>query len=305
VKAWRWWAAVAAVFVIAGLTAGAATAATIVNGDFETGDFSGWTVAQNGLGAWGVTTNGSAVCGLAPHAPRGADAALWDMTDPSDGFLSQSFTVPANGTISVDYAYWNAASTWEQDLGGDPYSVALFDPNEWLRIDVIAAGAPIDTLDPSDIVATIFDSQSGTPTFDQDWTTGTVSLAAFAGQSVTFRVVVVNDISCLPVWIDNVSVSGGGAPAASVSHAGYCTVAGNTNPSTGAALAPGTFVNLALGQPDADPHYTGAVPAVYVEGKGITCDSPPAGYTQQGFAGNAQHVPSGVYPYYVPPGSPS
>lgn len=81
---------------------------------------------------------------------------------------------------------------------------------------------------------------------------------------------------------------------------GYCTVVGNTNPYTGAALTPGTFVNLAQEQVTTDPSYAGVVPAIYVEGKGLTCDAPPAGYTQHGLAGDAQKVGSGLYPYFTP-----
>lgn len=82
---------------------------------------------------------------------------------------------------------------------------------------------------------------------------------------------------------------------------GYCTVEGNSDPFTGAKLAPGTFVNLEQAQVTTDPSYTGVVPAIYVEGKGLTCDAPPAGFTQQGLAGDDQQVASGLYPYYAAP----
>ena len=84
---------------------------------------------------------------------------------------------------------------------------------------------------------------------------------------------------------------------------GYCTVAGNTNPYTGEAIAPGTFVNLAQKQVADDPSYAGVVPAIYVEGTGLTCDAPPTGYTQRGLAGDDQRVGSGLYPYYAAPGA--
>jgi hypothetical protein len=83
---------------------------------------------------------------------------------------------------------------------------------------------------------------------------------------------------------------------------GYCTVAGNTNPFTGAPLAPGTFVDLVQAQVLEDPSYAGVVPAIYVDGVGLTCDRPPAGYTQQGLAGEAQQVGSGLYTYYTKAG---
>ena len=56
----------------------------------------------------------------------------------------------------------------------------------------------------------------------------------------------------------------------------YCSVAGNTNPFTGAPIAPGTFLDLLAGQPKTDAHYTGAVPAWWVQGVGLTCSLTPA-----------------------------
>ena len=60
----------------------------------------------------------------------------------------------------------------------------------------------------------------------------------------------------------------------------------------------GVFYDLAFGQPEADPSWVAATPAWFVEGKGITCDPVPAGYVEDGMAGDAQHVPSGVYVLY-------
>jgi len=65
-------------------------------------------------------------------------------------------------------------------------------------------------------------------------------------------------------------------------HAGYCSVLGNSNPFTAAPYAPGTFLNLVFGQNLTDPHYQGAVPAIFVEGIGITCDPPPVGFSFDG-----------------------
>jgi len=63
-------------------------------------------------------------------------------------------------------------------------------------------------------------------------------------------------------------------------------------------IARGTFLNLRTDQPARDAHYTGATLARFVEGKGLTCDAPPAGFVQSGLAGDAQHVPEGLYAYY-------
>ncbi len=80
----------------------------------------------------------------------------------------------------------------------------------------------------------------------------------------------------------------------------YVSVEGNTDPFTGAAIKPGTLLDLEVGQPDTDPHYKGAQPAIFVEGIGVTGGPPPAGYVQKGLAGAAQHVSDGLYAYYVP-----
>ena len=60
---------------------------------------------------------------------------------------------------------------------------------------------------------------------------------------------------------------------------------------------PGSFLNLGGGQPDVDPHFAGATPAVFVEGLGLTC-SPPAGYTQHGYTTPAIWA-GGTYPYFT------
>lgn len=81
---------------------------------------------------------------------------------------------------------------------------------------------------------------------------------------------------------------------------GYCSAAGNTD-SSGVAIPVGSFLDLLSDQPARDPHYTGATPAIIVQGRGITCDPLPAGFVRSGFAGDAQHVPSGLYAYYTAP----
>ena len=63
----------------------------------------------------------------------------------------------------------------------------------------------------------------------------------------------------------------------------YCTVAGNTT-DDGSPLVPGTFVNLDEGQALTDPHYLGASAANFIQGVGLTCAPPPAGYARHGYA---------------------
>lgn len=82
----------------------------------------------------------------------------------------------------------------------------------------------------------------------------------------------------------------------------YCSVAGNSNPFSGAPIAPGTFLDLLAGQPKTDSHYTGAVPAWWVEGVGLTCSLTPA---QAGLAAaSTQRVGAAGDPEIPIPGIP-
>ena len=99
----------------------------------------------------------------------------------------------------------------------------------------------------------------------------------------------------LAVALDDVHAGG----SREFARAGFCSVAGDKN-LDGSAMAPGTFLDLIVGEPENDWHYTGAVPANFVKGIGLTCGNPPAGYTREGFAADAQHIGTGIYPYYAP-----
>jgi hypothetical protein len=101
----------------------------------------------------------------------------------------------------------------------------------------------------------------------------------------------------LAVFLDKVDVRGAGQFA----RAGYCSVSGNTT-GDGSPLQPGTFLDLVVGEPATNGHYTGAAPANFVKGIGLTCSGPPAGFVRHGFASGAGRVGSGVYPYYAPGG---
>jgi hypothetical protein len=81
---------------------------------------------------------------------------------------------------------------------------------------------------------------------------------------------------------------------------GYCAVIGNTW-ADGTSIAPGTFLNLERGQASTDPEYKGATPAAYFQGIGITCDSPPAGYTDTGTKvnGGGATASDAIYEYWA------
>ena len=50
----------------------------------------------------------------------------------------------------------------------------------------------------------------------------------------------------------------------------YCSAPGDTD-LNGNPLVPGTSLNLLLGQPLVDDHYTGSTPGFWIPGLGVTC----------------------------------
>ena len=92
----------------------------------------------------------------------------------------------------------------------------------------------------------------------------------------------------------------------------YCSVTGNTNPFSGTPIAPGTFLDLLAGQAATDKHYTGAVPAWYVQGVGLTCSLTPAqaalaatSTLRAGAAGDLETPIPGVPDYAIYPYVPA
>jgi hypothetical protein len=73
--------------------------------------------------------------------------------------------------------------------------------------------------------------------------------------------------------VTNTFLGDGGAPAPKPQGPDrfiYCSAAGDTD-SNGNPIAPGTSLNLLLGQPLIDAHYTGATPGFWIPGLGVTC----------------------------------
>lgn len=115
---------------------GFANASIITNGDFETGDLTGWTT--NGFGSsgscpsasgdWVVGTSGSATGCSDPGSPADGAYAAYNMFDAALPFtysLTQSITIPDSITSAI--LSWTEALTWS--FSGDDrfFSIDLFD----------------------------------------------------------------------------------------------------------------------------------------------------------------------------------
>jgi hypothetical protein len=178
-----------------------AGAATVVNGDFEAGSLSGWSVYRTSeTGSWfaykGDRGAGDSVAKqrgrkFPQPPPQGIYAATSDQISATTTILSQEVAlargqshrlsllayytsevaigVPSPDTLSVDDA----------QLGGQR--------NQQFRIDVMRPGSPIESLSPADVLTTLFRTQPGAPiSIGPTWLSA--DLSAFAGQTVRLRI---------------------------------------------------------------------------------------------------------------------
>jgi hypothetical protein len=289
---------VLAVAVLAGSAAVAlAVSSGVTNGGFETGSLAPWTPSNEGSTEWQVSdgTGLSTSCAIVLPGPHTGqfDAIENQGGGSGSGFLYQDMVVPADATTLTFALTWaNGSSGWSMP-SGHPFD------GQFLSVDVLKLPSDPESFAPSDVIATPIRMSSGSANLVGPWQTFSVPLASHAGQTVRLRFAAAGQFGCMSVGVDDVSFLQNAA-APQDERAAYCSVAGDTWPD-GTAIPPGTFLNLEAGQPSTGSAYAGAVPANYVAGVGLTCDPPPAGDTQEGTAGAAQHVAGGIYPYYAPP----
>jgi hypothetical protein len=190
--------------------AGTALAATVVNGGFETGDTSGWTVVNEagGFGDWYVCSSDVEAC-LAPipssfPPPEGTYAAISSQGGPGSHILYQDVTLEAGATHQLSFTtfYENYAGAF---FTPDSLSYQTF-PNQQYRIDIMKPDAPVDSVAPEDILATVFRTEVGAPS-SMEPTPMTVDLSQFAGSTVRLRFAEVDNQSNFVAGVDDVKVT--------------------------------------------------------------------------------------------------
>ena len=253
-----------AVVLVALVAAVMAPVALADNGSFETGDFSGWTVDAP-TGSATVQPGGAPGGGSYYGAVGAGSQEQWQS-------IATSVSLQAGDAVSAAALFYNAEVPEECYYDDAAEVVVLLDGN---------------------VVGTLFAANACAADFSGagPWGGGQVYVSQDGVYTVVARVKNVGDsVVSSQVWLD--------AVAARTPRAAYCAADGNTG-ADGSKLTAGSFLNLRVGQPAKDPSYTGATLARFVDGKGLTCDAPPAGYVQKGLAGDAQHVPDGLYAYFA------
>jgi hypothetical protein len=190
--------AVAALACMALLGPSGAGAATVVNGDFESGTLNGWGVHRaTTLGDWYAYSGtnppigGKKVTAPVQPPPQGTYAAITDEYNPDTLILYQD--------IALRSGYDHRLSLLAYYTSLDPIAVPTPDTlsvddevlganaNQQYRIDVMRPEAAIDSINPADILRTVFRTRKGDPK-EMAPAGLTADLSAFAGQTVRLRI---------------------------------------------------------------------------------------------------------------------
>ncbi len=159
--------AVCVVVIMAALMASASQADLLVNGDFETGDFTGWSVntepGTNGL--MSIATPGTTTPVSGQPTVLGAGQGNWyavtDQGGPGTYSLTQTFTVPGpvpQVILSFDLFVNNWHTTDIVDLSR--LDAVSGGPLQYARVDILANGSgPFET--GAGVLATYYAGSDG------------------------------------------------------------------------------------------------------------------------------------------------
>ncbi len=218
------WVALLVVVLVAMPALSNAAAADVVNGNFESGTLRGWNVAQaTGAGSWFAYTGTNAPIGSkrptpadpVQPPPQGAFAAITDQANPDSLILYQDVVLEAGLSHQLSLlAYYDAYRPIAVP-SPDTISVAdevlrlpdgKFQQNQQFRIDVIRPEAPIDSLDPADVLRPVFATKPGAP-LRMTPRKLTADLSAFAGQTVRIRIANAVTEEVFNAGVDAVSIA--------------------------------------------------------------------------------------------------
>lgn len=201
-----------------------AEAAKVVNGSFESGTLSGWQVSQAiGAGNWFAYTGTDAPIGSkrpspadpVQFPPQGSFAATTDQANPDSLILYQDVALEAGlghqlSLLAYYDSYRPIAVPNPDTLSVDDEALRLpngkFQQNQQFRIDVIRPEAPLESLDPADVLRPVFATKRGGPQHMAP-TRLNVDLSAFAGQTVRIRIANAVTEEVFNAGVDAVSVT--------------------------------------------------------------------------------------------------
>jgi hypothetical protein len=193
----------------------APAAAEVVNGNFETGSFLGWGVSSlTGTNRWTVAERKpiEEEFQFAFPAGTGDHVAVTEYNGADTAALSQELALPAASNITLSlYLFYESAvpivvpSPNTLFVSAKPEGSSA-PANQQVRVDVLKANAPLESLSPNDILATPYASQSGDPEKVGPKLV-TADLSAFAGQTVRLRIATAVEDGPMEAGIANASLA--------------------------------------------------------------------------------------------------
>jgi hypothetical protein len=195
-----------------------ATGATVVNGSFETGTLAGWQVVNSSeSGSWFAYTGTTPPIGEGPvpAPPVGAFAAISAQGGPGTHILYQDIALEPQFKHQLSmFVYYKSAATLATP-SPNTLSSGFPPANQQYRVDVMKSTAPLDSVAPGDILATVFATQSGGP-LEMAPTVLTADLTPFAGQTVRLRLVEVDNQLFLWGGADGIAIQSTPPPPSNV-----------------------------------------------------------------------------------------
>jgi hypothetical protein len=218
------WAAFLAAVLTAVLAPNMAGAAGVVNGNFESGTLGGWHVQRAlGAGSWFAYAGTDAPIGSrrpkpadpVQPPPQGSFAAIADQANPDTMILYQDVALEAGLAHKLSLlAYYDS---YRPIAVPNPDTLSVADEalrlpngklqkNQQFRIDVIRPEAPLESLDPVDVLSTVFATKPGAPVRMAPRRL-TADLSAFAGKTVRIRIAGAVTEEVLNAGVDAVSIA--------------------------------------------------------------------------------------------------
>lgn len=183
----------------------------LVNGDFEAGNLSGWTVTNQNVGRW--LASNAAVGPLGGLSTVGASSGAWyalaDANGPGAHALTQPFTVAPGSTVVFSFDMFVSAYAAVVKPASLDYTVV---PNEQGRVDLLTSGAtPFDV--GAGVLFNFYDgADAGAKPNPYVHYSFDISTLVAAGGTYQIRFAETDNQGAFNMGIDNVVVNASGVP---------------------------------------------------------------------------------------------
>ena len=194
----------------------------VVNGGFETGNYSGWTTSsQTGSeGSLYIDTPGTTTpvtnAGTASNPTGGSYYSVTDQNGPGAYSLTQQFTVPI-GTTALTFSFDMFVNNYSEVNAVNPAGLDYTaTPNQHARVDLLLSGADPFSTAGGDVLANFFLGSDPFATNPNAWTSYSFDIFGLItpGQSYQVRFAEVDNQFFFNQGVDNVSIlaTGGAVP---------------------------------------------------------------------------------------------